>query len=197
MSSRRNLLMVIACVVALSGAACSGSGNGSPAAAASPNTRSVPPQTTPLGATGETTVAPQSAAVTTPGRVSACALITRDEAGAARGIPVPEGKERTDLNPFGPGASSYCAYGGEVSIFWADLGNGAANTFAQYRTAKNSESDYQELSGMGDEAFVAGANLTIRVGSSALVINVGQNTNTVANHLEKEKGLAVIALGRL
>jgi hypothetical protein len=78
-----------------------------------------------------------------------------------------------------------------------ELGSGAQALFGQYRQSLVSESDYQNVTGLGDEAFAAKGQLTVRKGQTGLIIDVGQNRGGGAKELQAEKTLATLALGRL
>jgi hypothetical protein len=93
--------------------------------------------------------------------------------------------------------AKYCMYGSEVALARFDLGSAGESLFAQYKQSLTSESDFEEVSGVGDEAFFAKGQLAVRQGDTGLIVDVGQNTGSIPGEQEKEKSLAVAALGRL
>jgi hypothetical protein len=90
-----------------------------------------------------------------------------------------------------------CLFGSEVLVARLDLGSAAPDLFAQYRASLESESDFEQVSGVGEEAFFAKGQLALRQGDTGLIVDVGQNLGTTPGEQEKEKALAAIALGRL
>ena len=187
MSIRTSTILVAVVIVA---AACGGSGNGGTQAS---------------GTTGATSPSsPSTASPTTPpaqgSGSGACARVTQDEAATALGSQVPAGIDTTAALPVqGAGSidAQYCSYGSEVLVARFDLGSAGAALFAAYKQSLSSESDFKEVSGVGDEAFFAKGQLAVRQGGTGLIIDVGQNTGSVTGEQEKEQGLAMIALGRL
>ena len=81
----------------------------------------------------------------------ACALITRAEAAAALGAPVPAGTEKAMTLPMQGHAiaAEYCFYGSEVLVARFDLGSGAQTLFGQYRQSLASEAGYLSVNGIG------------------------------------------------
>jgi hypothetical protein len=133
---------------------------------------------------------------TAPG---ACSLITQQEAAKALGKAVPVGTERVMTFPL-QGRSvkaEMCFYGSEVSVVRYALGSAAQSYFTQYRQSLAGKSGYQDVKGLGDEAFAAKGQLTVRKGETQLIVDVGQARGGGAKELEAEKSLAVLALGRL
>jgi len=130
---------------------------------------------------------------------TACGLITRQEAAAALGAAVPAGSEKTSDVPLGSGSirMKYCFYGTEVSIARFELGASASSLFTQYRQSLASKDDYQNLKGVGDEAFHAKGQIAVRKGQTGLIIDVGQARGGGAKELSAEKGLALLAVGRM
>jgi hypothetical protein len=129
----------------------------------------------------------------------ACSLITQQEAAKALGKAVPVGNETAMSLPL-QGRSvkaEMCFYGTEVSIARYALGNTAPSYFAQYRQSLSARDDYQDVKGLGDEAFAAKGQLTIRKGETQLIVDVGQARGGGAKELEAEKALAVLAVSRL
>ena len=129
----------------------------------------------------------------------ACGLITREEAAAALGAAVPAGAEKAmDIPMQGHSVKAqYCFYGTEVAIARFELGSGAQSVFGQYRQSLASESDYQSLKDLGDEAFLAKGQLAARKGQSGLIVDVGQARGGGPREVTAEKTLAAHALGRM
>ncbi len=174
--------------------------------------------TTSAGTTGPTTGATTGAApatgVTTPSVVStspssgtvgtgACKYVTVAQASALATSPVKPGVNRSVPN--GPVTFDYCDYifdpgnSPGVLVAVADLqGNGPA-LFAAYRQSESTESDFQAVSGVGDEAFFAGTNLNVRKGDTGLILFVGRATGFPrgVDALPDEKQLAAIILPQL
>ncbi len=133
------------------------------------------------------------------GASGACALITRAEAAAALGAPVPDGMEKAMDVPIQGHTvqAQYCFYGSEVLVARFELGGGAEAVFGQYRQSLASESGYQSVTGVGDEAFAAKGQLAARKGQTGFIVDVGQARGGGAPELEAEKGLAKQAIGRM
>ena len=134
------------------------------------------------------------------GSPNVCSLVTRAEAAAALGASVPGGTEKSIDIPMKGGGSiktTSCFYGTEVSVSRFDLGSGAAKMFGQYRQSLADRSDYQNVKGVGDEAFFAKGQLALRNGQVGLIVDVGQARGGGAKEEAAEKGLAVRAVGRL
>jgi hypothetical protein len=86
-----------------------------------------------------------------------------------------------------------------VLVAVADLkGNGPA-FFAAFEQDKVDDSDYQKVSGVGDEAFFAGTNLHVRKGNTGLILFVGRTDGSPRgiDALDDEKQLAQLILGKL
>ena len=136
-----------------------------------------------------------------------CGLVTRQEAAAALGAPLPAGAEKTMDSPLQGGTMikmQSCFYGSGVVVARYELGSGAQTLFGKYRQEFASQpvaSDYQNVTGIGDEAFSAKGQLMIRKGQTGLLVGLSagdrQNKRVAARQLEAEKTLAALALGRL
>ena len=128
-----------------------------------------------------------------------CGLVTRQEAAAALGAPVPAGREKAmDVPMLGRMMKAqFCFYGTEVSYARYDLGDEASELFGKYRQSLVSDSDYQSVKGVGDEAFFAKGQLAMRKGRTSLIIDVGQARGGGAKERAAEKSLALLALGRI
>jgi len=128
-----------------------------------------------------------------------CGLITRQEAATALGAPVPAGTEKEIDVPMQGGSIKvqHCAYGSEVGVGRFELGSEAQSLFGQYRESLASEPGYQNVDGVGDEAFAAKGQLAVRKGQTGLILDVGQARGGGAKELRAEKALAALALGRM
>ena len=136
----------------------------------------------------------------------ACALVTHQEAAAAFGGPVPAGAETPmDFPVQGVVIKAHaCLFGSAVVVARYDLGSSAPTLFDKYRkefAAKPGSFDYQNVDGIGDEAFGAKGQLMIRKGQAGLLVGVSlgdrQNARVAAKQLQTEKTLAALALDRL
>jgi len=129
-----------------------------------------------------------------------CNLVTRQEAAAALGAKVPAGSEMAWDFPVEQGRSmkaKSCFYGTEVVVTRFELGGSAPTLFGQYRRSLTAKSDYQNVTGVGDEAFLAKGQLAIRKGQTGLIVDVGQARGGGARELQKEKSLGLLAVGRM
>lgn len=135
----------------------------------------------------------------TPGNSGTCTLVTRAEAAAALGAPVPAGSEKPMDFPLEGHVikMEVCFYGTEVHIARYELGSGAPALFARYRQSLASQDGYKNVTGVGDEAFAAKGQLYVRKGEVGLNVDVGQARGGGAKELTAEKGLAAAAIGRL
>ncbi|MEA2686929.1 MAG: hypothetical protein QOE93_2124 [Actinomycetota bacterium] len=145
------------------------------------------------------TTSPSSAAVGT----GACKYVTTAQASALAMSPVKAGTNHSVPN--GPVTFDYCDYifdpgnSPGVSVAIADLaGNGPA-LFAAYKQSEANESDFQDVAGVGDEAFFAGTNLNVRKGNTGLIVFVGRSTGYPrgADAIADEKQLAALVVGQL
>ncbi len=189
--SRLGVMALLAVIMA--GTACGGSDNGGSTQAGRASDAGSNPTQVPATPAPATTPAQGSGS-------GACALLTQDEAASALGMPVPAGRDTSASFPVaGVGSidAQYCSYGSEVLVARFDLGGVGASLFAQYRQSLTSESDFQLVGGVGDEAFFAKGQLAVRQGDTGLIVDVGQNTGSVPGEQEKEKSLVAAALGRL
>lgn len=127
-----------------------------------------------------------------------CALVTRDEAAAALGAPVPAGVAKS--MPWVVDGRSlpadYCLYGAEVIVARVALGSDAAALFSQYRNSLATRDDYGPVSGLADEAFTAKGQLAVRRGTVGLIVDVGQARGGGVAERAAEKRLAQNALRR-
>jgi len=145
---------------------------------------------------------PVRAALDAPPAASVCDLVTRQEAAAALGAAVPAGMAKNmDLPMLGATVKlETCLFGSEVTVARFALGSGAPELFAKYRqslAAQPAISGYQNVTDLGDEAFVAKGQLAIRKGETGLIVDVGQARGGGPKELKAEKALAAIAIGRL
>ena len=127
-----------------------------------------------------------------------CALITRAEAAAALGAPVPAGVGKA--MPWVVDGRSlpadYCLYGAEVIVARVALGPNAVALFGRYRNSLATRSDYGSVPGLGDEAFTAKGQLAVRRGTVGLIVDVGQARGGGTAERVAEKQLAQDALRR-
>ena len=132
--------------------------------------------------------------------VPVCELVTREDAAAATGGAVPAGRAQVmDIPaPDRTVHTEMCMYGGKVLVSRFALGQGPAAFFRKYQQDKAQQyDDLQNVTGVGDEAFSAGGQLTVRKGAFALVVDVNQNLGGGAPERAAEKRLALLAVGRL
>ena len=93
-----------------------------------------------------------------------------------------------------------CFFGSEVMVARYTLGTGAPELFSRYRqslAAAPAISGYENVTDLGDEAFVAKGQLAIRKGQTGLIVDVGQARGGGPKELKAEKALAALAIGRL
>ena len=131
-----------------------------------------------------------------------CDLVTRQEAAAALGAAVPAGTAKNmDLPMLGATVKmEVCFFGSEVMVARYPLGTGAPELFSKYRqslAAKPATSGYENVTGLGDEAFAAKGQLAIRKGQTGLIVDVGQARGGGVKELKAERALAALAIGRL
>jgi hypothetical protein len=128
----------------------------------------------------------------------ACALVTRAEAAAALGAPVPVGVAKS--MPWVVDGRSlpaeYCFYGSEVIVARVALGPDAAVLFSRYRNSLATKADYELVPGLADDAFTAKGQLAVRRGTVGLIVDVGQARGGGPAERAAEKRLAQDALGR-
>jgi hypothetical protein len=127
-----------------------------------------------------------------------CALVTRAEAAAALGAPVPAGVAKA--MPWVVDGRSlpadYCLYGAEVMVARVALGPNAVALFSRYRSSLATKDDYSLVSGLADEAFTAKGQLAVRRGAVGLIVDVGQARGGGPAERAAEKQLAQDALRR-
>jgi hypothetical protein len=143
------------------------------------------------------TVAPAAAG---PG---ACKYLTTAQAAGLAGSPVQPGVTRSLATP--PVTFEYCDYifdpgnAPGVTVAVADLGSNGVSLFAQFRQSKATADEFQEVAGVGDEAFYGSGNLNVRKGNKGLILYVGR-TNSLprgARAIPDEKQLAALILPQL
>ena len=84
--------------------------------------------------------------------------------------------------PTGPVTFDYCDYifdpgnSPGVLVAVADLAGNGPQYFSLYKQGEAAESDFQDVAGVGDEAFFAGTNLNVRKGDTGLILFVGRAT---------------------
>jgi hypothetical protein len=192
----KNVLPLFA-AVAMVGVLAACSSSGSPTAATSQ------PATSAATSAAATSAAPSTAAPSTSSAAlgtGACKYVTVDQASALAGSPVKPGVSRSLTT--GPVPFEYCDYifdpgnAPGVTVAVADLaGNGPA-LFAAFRDSKKTESEFQDVAGVGDEAFYASGNLNVRKGDTGLILFVGRINSAPrgADAIPDEKQLAAIVL---
>lgn len=119
------------------------------------------------------------------------------------GTAVQPGKERSV--PFGPGiTASYCFYNFSpgnapaVLVAVAELGSASKTLWNQYRQSEMSQSDFQEIGGVGDEAFYNDGNLHVRQGATGLILSVAKvGAPRGIEALDDIKRLAALVLPRV
>lgn len=87
----------------------------------------------------------------------------------------------------------------EQAVAVANLGNKGVSFFDQFRQSKTSAEEFQEVPGVGDEAFYGSGNLNVRKGNTGLIVFVGR-TNSLprgAKAIPDEKQLAEMILPQL
>lgn len=206
MRSRPKVLGVAALVLAVTAAAggCGGGGKESGAPAGAGSLPPTTPTTTPPAAT-EPATAPATSPVAVPagGKGSgACGLVSTAEAAQLADTAVQPGTEKSI--PFGPATAHYCFYNFKpgnapavlVAVF--ELGSAGRTLFEQFRQDKKSESDFQEVGGVGDEAFFGSGNLNLRKGGTGLILSVQKMgpPRGIAG-LDDDKRLAALVLSRI
>lgn len=155
----------------------------------------------------EGSLAPPVTATTAPmvaTGTNACRYVTTAQASALAASPVKAGVARSLAN--GPVPFEYCDYifdpgnAPGVTVAVATLRGNGASLFDQFRAEKQqSGSDYEVVSGVGDEAFYASGNLNVRKGDRGLILFVGRISSLPRGPkgLPDEKALAALVLGQL
>ena len=191
---RRLVVGIIA--IGLAATACSSSKNGTKSSAA--NTTSA----------GSSTSAPASSSAAASSTAAAagtgaCKYVTTEQASQLAGSPVKAGVERS-LNS-GPITFKYCDYifdpgnAPGVSIAIADLSAGGTALYQAFRADKQSDSDFEDVPGVGDAAFYASENLNVLKGSTGVILYVGRANGSPRGRdgIPDEKKLADIVLPQL
>lgn len=190
---RAKALMSLLVIATLS-SACGGAEESSTATtAASAGTPSTAPVTSLAG-----TPAPVGG-----GGSGACRYVTTAQASALAASPVKPGVARS--LPTGPVTFEYCDYifdpgnAPGVSVAIADLGSSGVAFFEQFRQSKASADEFQEVPGVGDEAFYGSGNLNVRKGNKGLILFVGRSNSQPrgARAVPDEKQLAALILPQL
>ncbi|MEO8564213.1 MAG: hypothetical protein ABI601_19185 [bacterium] len=149
------------------------------------------------GRVGRSTTPPSTAYG--DGDEGACGLVTRAEASRVISGTLPAGVEKSaTLAVRGAGAvrAQYCLYGSDLVLGRLALGSSGRTTFEQYRKSLSGTVGFHDVTGIGDEAFTARGQLTVRHGNTTLIIDVGQS-HAVPNELTAERSLAAMAIPRL
>lgn len=163
---------------------------------------------TTAGAGGTPSTAPITSAAATPapaapGGSGACRYITTTQASGLATSAVKPGVARSLAT--GPVTFEYCDYifdpgnAPGVSVAVADLGTSGVAFFDQFRQSKASADEFQEVPGVGDEAFYGSGNLNVRKGNKGLILFVGRINSLPrgAKALPDEKQLAALILPQL
>ncbi len=145
-----------------------------------------------------TVVAPSAAAG--PG---ACRYVTTAQASELAGSPVKAGVTRSLAT--GPVTFEHCDYifdpgnAPGVTVAVADLGSNGPSLFDQFRQSKATESEFQAVPGIGDEAFYGSGNLNVRKGNKGLIVYVGRTNSSPrgARAIPDETQLAALILPQL
>ena len=130
----------------------------------------------------------------------ACRYVTTAQASGLAGSPVKPGVPRSLAT--GPVTFEYCDYifdpgnAPGVTVAVADLGSSGVSFFDQFRQSKASTDEFQEVPGVGDEAFYGSGNLNVRKGNKGLILYVGRINSLPrgAKALPDEKQLAALVL---
>lgn len=181
-------------VIATLSSGCGGSGQSSTATTAA--------------STGTPSTAPVTSIAATPvpaaaGGSGACRYVTTTQASALAASPVKPGVARSLAT--GPVTFDYCDYifdpgnAPGVTVAVADLGGNGVSFFDQFRQSKASAEGFQEVPGVGDEAFYGSGNLNVRKGNKGLILFVGRINSLPrgANAVPDEKQLAALILPQL
>jgi hypothetical protein len=181
-------------VIATLSNGCGGAGDSSTATtAASAGTPSTAPVTS-------VAVTPVPAAA---GGSGACRYVTTTQASGLAASPVKPGVARSLAT--GPVTFEYCDYifdpgnAPGVTVAVADLGSSGVSFFDQFRQSKASAEEFQEVPGVGDEAFYGSGNLNVRKGNKGLILFVGRINSLPrgAKAVPDEKQLAALILPQL
>ena len=182
--------------IALLANGCGGAGDGSIAPTAS----------TVAGNSSVAAPTPSVAATSPPATGAgpgACRYVTTAQASGLAASPVKPGIPRSLAS--GPVTFEYCDYifdpgnAPGVTVAVADLGSSGVAFFDQFRQSKLSAEEFQEVAGVGDEAFYGSGNLNVRKGNKGLILYVGRNNSLPrgAKALPDEKQLAALVLPQL
>jgi hypothetical protein len=185
-------------VVAISMAAnaCGSSGESSTATTAA-GSAGTPASGAPASSVAAAPVAPAGAGA------GACKYLTTAQAAGLAASPVKPGVARTLATP--PVTFEYCDYifdpgnAPGVTVAVADLGTNGVSFFGQFRQSKATADEFQEVPGVGDEAFYGSGNLNVRKGNKGLILFVGRSDSLPrgAKAIPDEKQLAALILPQL
>ena len=185
-----------AVAIATLASACGGADDNSTAATASSS----------VGGSPSTSPSPSVAATSAPSAGAgpgACRYVTTAQASGLATSPVKAGVTRSLAS--GPVTFEYCDYifdpgnAPGVTVAIADLGSSGVSFFSQFRQSKVSAEEFQEVPGVGDEAFYGSGNLNVRKGNKGLIVFVGRINSLPrgAKALPDEKQLAALILPQL
>ena len=192
---RAKSLMAVMVIATLANG-CGSSGESSTATTAS----------SPAATSATVAPAPTVAVTSAPSAVAgpgACRYVTTAQASGLAVSPVKAGVTRSAAT--GSVTFEYCDYifdpgnAPGVTVAVADLGTNAVSLFAQFRQSKASADEFQEVTGVGDEAFYGSGNLNVRKGNKGLILYVGRIDSLPrgARALADEKQLAALILPQL
>ena len=200
--SRRSLQVGVALVlVALATAGCGG-GDDSTTTAGGADTTAAASATTAAPSASVAPTTPPAATVAT----GACQYVTTAQAAALVTSPVKAGV--TSSASQGSVTFDYCTYtldpGNAPGVLIAVAkipGDGPAG-FAAFKVDQSQKSDFQDVAGVGDEAYFAGENLYVRKGNTGLILFVSQGLRNNGyprgtDGIPDEKALAAIILPQL
>lgn len=168
-------LGVLTVAVVLGGVLAGCTSSGSPDTEPTASTSQAPPSTT---AVTSSTPAETSSSTPAPVGEGACKYVTTEQAAALAHAAVKPGVSRS--LPSGPVTFEYCDYifdpgnAPAVTVAVADLNGNGPSLFAQFRASEQSQSDFQDVSGVGDEAFYSNGNINVLVGDTGLILYVGR-----------------------
>jgi hypothetical protein len=196
---RRVGVGAIAVVAVLATAGCGGDSKTTTTAGGSATTVAGAPAATPTTSAGSAVTAAPSAATGT----GACKYVSTAQASALATSPVKAGEPSSQTDQ---GVTfNYCKYifdpgnAPGVLVATVDLGQAGPGGFASFKQEKASGSDFQDVAGIGDEAYFSGENLYVRQGNTGMILFVGRNDGYPrgTDGIPDEKALAAIIIAQL
>ena len=161
-------------------------------------------------AAGSPSTAVTSPAVTSPPSATvgqgACKYVSTAQAAALVTSPVKPGVPSSLTQQ--SVTFDYCTYTLDpgnapgVLIAVADIPGDGATGFAAFKQDQAQKSDFQDVAGVGDEAYFAGENLYVRQGNTGLILFVSQGNRNNGyprgtGGIPDEKALAALILPQL